>query len=67
MPLYEFICKSCGQHFDKMMRFSESNKSPVCPNCQSLETQKKLSLVSSLGTSDIPVYGGNCSSAGRFT
>lgn len=67
MPLYEYVCISCGQQFDKMMRFSDSNKSPVCPNCQSLETQKKLSLVASLGVSDSSVSGSNCGSAGRFT
>lgn len=44
MPLYEFRCSSCGEEFEKMVRFSE-NQAPICPSCKSQATEKKLSLV----------------------
>ena len=32
MPTYEYQCKTCGQHFDRVQRFSDA---PIteCPNC----------------------------------
>lgn len=44
MPLYEYRCKSCGEDFEKMVRFTETQP-PLCPTCKSQETEKKLSLV----------------------
>jgi len=32
MPTYEYQCKTCGQHFEKMQRFSD-NPLTECPNC----------------------------------
>lgn len=43
MPLYEYVCSSCGQHFDKMVRFSELDQQPECPHCHSNETRKQIS------------------------
>lgn len=50
MPLYEYVCGSCGQHFEKMMRFSEVDRLPECPQCHSLETRKKISIFASAST-----------------
>jgi putative FmdB family regulatory protein len=70
MPIYEYRCSSCGVEFEKMIRFSEAEKSPVCPACQSQETMKKLSTFASFGNSS----GGfdtssasNCGSSGGFS
>lgn len=32
MPTYEYQCKTCGQHFDRVQRFTDD---PIteCPNC----------------------------------
>ena len=51
MPLYEYRCKSCGQTFEKMMRWSEAERVQVCPSCQSQNTQKKVSIVASSSSS----------------
>ncbi len=70
MPLYEYRCSQCGHQFEKMVRFSEANQSPVCPNCQSIDTQKQLSTFASLGGSSGSSIssGSSCgSSSGRFT
>ncbi len=71
MPLYEYRCSECGHEFEKMVRFSEANQSPICPKCQSKETQKQLSTFASLGGSAGGAsYGSSSScgsSSGRFT
>ena len=50
MPLYEYICDACGEHFDRMVRFSELNQQPECPHCHSIETRKQISLFASQST-----------------
>lgn len=47
MPLYEYICESCGDQFEKMVRLSEQDLRPQCPTCQSDQTRKQLSLFAS--------------------
>jgi len=47
MPLYEYVCSSCGQRFEKMMRFSEVDHLPECPQCHSAETRKQISMFAS--------------------
>jgi len=32
LPLYEYRCKKCGQHFEKIQRFSDDSLS-VCSEC----------------------------------
>lgn len=70
MPLYEYRCTACGQVFEKMMRWSEADRSPVCPNCQSPDTRKQISTFASLGASGGiggGASGSSCGSAGRFS
>lgn len=71
MPLYEYRCKSCGEVFEKMMRWSEADRSPVCPNCQGVDTHKQISTFASHGTSSGGVSastsGSSCGSSGRFS
>ena len=42
MPLYQYQCKTCGEVFEKRMRWSEADRQPVCPRCQSPDTKRKL-------------------------
>ena len=51
MPIYEYQCPSCGETFDKLMRFSEADKVPVCPHCGAKETQKKITAGAMIGAS----------------
>lgn len=32
MPIYEYVCKSCGKHFETMQKISEPPIAP-CPKC----------------------------------
>ena len=72
MPYYEYRCTECGEAFEKMLRFSEADQLPVCPKCESPNTQKKLSKVISFGSissgsSSAASGGSSCSPRGGFS
>ncbi len=68
MPLYEFVCSSCGQHFEKMMRFSEIAQQPECPSCRSVDTRKQISMIASQSSSSgTNVSTSSCGSRGSFS
>ena len=51
MPLYEYHCHTCGANFEKMVRFSEQEQAPECPQCKSRDTRKRISLFAGAGSS----------------
>lgn len=64
MPLYEYECQSCHQHFELLVR---EQTVPACPSCQSGEIEKQLSVFA-VGA-DSPKYAasaapGPCGSCG---
>ena len=71
MPYYEYRCNECGEAFEKMLRFSEANNLPICPKCESPNTQKKLSRVVSFGAAanggSSSSGGSSCGSSGGFS
>ncbi len=69
MPLYEYRCKACGDVFEKMVRWSEADRSPICPTCFSQDTQKKVSTIASIGTAaNSSVSNSSCGTGGgRFS
>jgi len=40
MPIYEFICKACGNEFEMIMFKDEK---AICPACGAKDPQKKMS------------------------
>ena len=42
MPIYEFVCESCGHEFEKILAFS-ATKMPSCPACQSEQVDRQMS------------------------
>ena len=40
MPLFEYECRSCHQHFEYLTR---DGQSPACPSCKGDDLQKLLS------------------------
>lgn len=67
MPLYEFQCNQCGENFEKTLRFSEADQLPVCPKCESKNTRKKISKVTSfiaVGSGSSSNIGSSCSTSG---
>ena len=41
MPIFEYSCRKCHNQFEKLVR---NGKEPVCPECQSDDLEKLLSL-----------------------
>ncbi len=41
MPLYEYTCTGCGDHFEFLVR---ANEQPACPDCGSKRVEKQLSV-----------------------
>ena len=41
MPIYEFKCTRCQEHFDKLQRMDDPN--PPCPACGCEHTNKLIS------------------------
>jgi len=33
MPLYDYVCKECGQHFDTVLPLSDCDLEQLCPVC----------------------------------
>lgn len=40
MPLFDFICKSCGNEFETLVFGSDK---PQCPACKSTDLEKQMS------------------------
>lgn len=55
MPLYEYRCKSCTHEFEKLVSASAQG-TPECPECQSPETSRLLSVFASRAAA--PAGGG---------
>jgi len=50
MPIFEYICKNCKKDFEKLV-FAGEDKNISCPECKSLEVEKKMSATSFMGNS----------------
>jgi putative FmdB family regulatory protein len=66
MPLYEYHCKTCGDNFEKMVRFNETVVNPECPRCQSHETHKLISMVATHGATPSTSSASSCKTSGPF-
>ena len=70
MPVYEYECSECGTAFEKRMSFSEADLKPECPKCGSQQTNKKISVIGSIGgalSGSSAGSTGNCGSRGGFS
>jgi putative FmdB family regulatory protein len=52
MPLYEYVCKKCGEKFDQFVSFLDPEKTIVCPSCGAKEVEKQFSLFGIRDSSD---------------
>ncbi len=64
MPIFEYVCKECGHHFEALVMGS---KKAECPSCQSAKLDQQLSVFSagpskSTASSSRPAAGpcGSC-------
>ncbi|HEV2021259.1 MAG TPA: zinc ribbon domain-containing protein [Terriglobales bacterium] len=62
MPIFEYICKECGHHFEVLVMGSKKSE---CPSCRSAKLEQQLSAFAvgpSKSTSSLPSPGpcGSC-------
>jgi putative FmdB family regulatory protein len=43
MPIFDYACRACGHEFEALTRGS-SSKVPKCPECQSEDVERLLSM-----------------------
>ncbi len=78
MPVYEYVCKDCGTHFDKLRPMSQADAPIACTHCQSESTRRMLShcfassegraITSSAGSCSCgSCSGGSCGSCGSHS
>lgn len=48
MPIFEYVCSSCGNRFEKLQK-QEAADQPACPACGSASVEKALSSFASPG------------------
>lgn len=43
MPLYEYICRSCGHAFEVLQRMGDGGEGLRCPACREVGADRQLS------------------------
>ena len=43
MPIFEYICKECGRHFEALVMSSRRGGRPECPSCKGSRLEQQLS------------------------
>lgn len=46
MPIFEFVCRDCGNEFEELFLSSSDDHTPECPQCQSRKVEKQMSAAS---------------------
>ncbi len=64
MPIYEYACSACGREFELLVR---SDTVAQCPDCQSTELEKQLSVFATASASGAaaPTLPSPCDSCGH--
>lgn len=45
MPIYEYICTSCGEDFEIMVAMSERDACAVCPACGGRDVAQRFAAI----------------------
>lgn len=43
MPVYEYLCKNCGERFEELILTPSDEKGMVCPHCKSSRIKREMS------------------------
>lgn len=57
MPIFEYNCQSCDQHFETIVMSAREKIS--CPKCSSKKVQKQLSVFAAPTSTGDPAPGGS--------
>lgn len=61
MPLYEYVCQDCGNHFDALRSMKDADKPISCRSCHSEQTKRALSVFFASSEGRSVTNGGGCS------
>ena len=69
MPIYEYVCPTCGQSFEKLVRGGRQARDAAqsCPTCGQDSYRKEVTLVAAVGASSFATSltsGANCAPTG---
>ncbi len=70
MPMFEYICRACGERFEELRSAKDEGPGPLCPECGSEKVVKLVSAFATGATGGNRGGGGGASSCGpsrRFT
>ena len=56
MPIYEYVCMGCEEHFEELVRLDDP--APPCPSCGQSKAQRQFSVFAAHGASTQPSFGG---------
>lgn len=56
MPIYEYVCMECEEHFEELVRLGDGD--PKCPRCNATKVAKQFSAFAAHGTATTPSFGG---------
>jgi len=63
MPIFEYQCRYCGKIFEKLT--FDKVETQKCPYCKSTNTEKKLSVFSSINSNKSCFAKSACESTGH--
>ena len=64
MPIYEYICKDCGNRFEILRSIKDADSPIFCKICQGSQTQRAVSVFYAQSGSKIIAGGNNGGCAG---
>ena len=67
MPLYEYLCVTCGNAFEHFVRSASSQEPVVCPKCAGTQVNKQFSTFGMKGSAGFSSSGSSASDASCST
>jgi putative FmdB family regulatory protein len=49
VPIYEYVCMGCEEHFEELVRLDDA--APPCPSCGQLKAERQFSVFAMHGAS----------------
>ena len=64
MPIFEYTCANCGHRFEKLILSAKRAKELRCPECNSAQVEKNISMFGSLSKGGAGSSAANCAPSG---
>lgn len=64
MPIYEYECSACGNHFEELIFSSSERDAPKCPKCDSQDVKRAVSAFATMGSSKSAAPASSCAPSG---